>query len=155
MHDPRIDELARQLVRYSTDLKKGEKVLLDLYDVPEALGVALIREARARKAEPHLRLNTNRLQREMLAGATDEQFKRIAKLQLAEMREMDAYIAVRGSHNVTEFSDVPPKRMALAQGHLRRVVDHRVKKTKWCVLRWPHPAMAQQAGMSTEAFEDF
>ena len=155
MHDPRIDKLARQLVRYSTNLKRGEKVLLDLYDVPEALGLALIRETRARKAEPHLRLNSNRLQREMLVGATDEQFKRIAKLQLAEMREMDAYIAIRGSHNITEFSDINPKSMALAQGHLRRVTDHRVKKTKWCVLRWPHPAMAQQAGMSTEAFEDF
>jgi aminopeptidase len=35
------------------------------------------------------------------------------------------------------------------------VLDHRVKKTKWCVLRWPSPSMAQQAGMSTEAFEKF
>ena len=33
MHDPRIDSLAKQLAGYSTDLKKGEKVLLDLYDV--------------------------------------------------------------------------------------------------------------------------
>ena len=155
MHDPRIDKLARQLVRYSTNLKRGEKVLFDLADVPDALGLALIREARARKAEPHLRLGSNRLQREMLLGATDEQYKRIAKLQMAEVREMDAYIAVRGSHNITELSDIPAGRMAMAQSHMRRVIDHRVKKTKWCVLRWPHPAMAQQAGMSTEAFEDF
>jgi aminopeptidase len=28
-------------------------------------------------------------------------------------------------------------------------------KTRWCVLRWPSPNMAQSAGMSTEAFEDF
>jgi aminopeptidase len=38
---------------------------------------------------------------------------------------------------------------------MRRVQDQRVKKTKWCVLRWPTPSMAQLAGMSTEAFEDF
>ncbi|MEY2559130.1 MAG: aminopeptidase, partial [Verrucomicrobiota bacterium] len=31
----------------------------------------------------------------------------------------------------------------------------RVQKTKWVVLRWPSPSMAQLAGMSTEAFEDF
>ena len=49
MHDPRIDQLARQLVRYSTGLKRGEKVLIDLYDVPEAVGIALVREARARR----------------------------------------------------------------------------------------------------------
>jgi aminopeptidase len=29
-----------------------------------------------------------------------------------------------------------------------------VNKTKWVVLRWPTPSMAQAAGMSTEAFED-
>ena len=93
MHDPRIDQLARQLVRHSTRLKRGEKVLLDLYDVPEAVGVALIREARARGAVPFLRLNSGRLVREMWKGATDEQYKAIAKHLMAEMREMDAYIA--------------------------------------------------------------
>jgi aminopeptidase len=38
---------------------------------------------------------------------------------------------------------------------MRPVQDQRVKKTKWVVLRWPSPSMAQLAGMSTEAFEDF
>ena len=38
---------------------------------------------------------------------------------------------------------------------MRPVQDQRVKKTKWVVLRWPNPSMAQLAGMSTEAFEDF
>jgi aminopeptidase len=71
------------------------------------------------------------------------------------MRDMQAYIAVRGSHNIAETSDVPADRMKLAMKHMRPVLDHRVKRTKWCVLRWPTPAMAQQAGMSTAAFEDF
>jgi len=45
--------------------------------------------------------------------------------------------------------------MKRAIKHLRAVSDWRVKKTKWWVLRWPTASMAQQAGMSTEAFEDF
>lgn len=155
MHDSRIDDLAKQLVRYSTSLKKGEKVLLDLYDVPESIGIALIREARAVGAVPLLRLHSNRLNREMLRGATDEQYSLIAKHLLHEMKDMDAYIAIRSSSNIAETSDVPAERMKLAMGKTRGVIDHRVKKTKWCVLRWPTPSMAQQAGMSTEAFEDF
>jgi len=79
----------------------------------------------------------------------------MAKHLLAEMEDMQAYIAVRGSHNIAEQSDVPAAKSALAMKHMRSVLDHRVRETKWCVLRWPHPAMAQQAGMSTEAFEDF
>jgi aminopeptidase len=155
MHDARIDALARQLVRYSTALKKGDKVLIDLHDVPDSIGLALIRETRARGATPILRVHHGRLSREMLMGADDTQYSIISKHLLAEMKDMDAYIALRGGHNIAENSDVPPDRMRLAMKHMRPVLDHRVKKTKWCVLRWPSASMAQQAGMSTEAFEDF
>lgn len=153
--DPRFTQLAQQLVRYSTSLKKGEKILLDLVDTPEDMALALIREVRVRKGEPFIRISSNRVNRELLMGASDDQYKATAKHLLAEMKDMDAYIAIRGSHNITETSDVPAARMETAMKHIRKVLDHRVKKTKWCVLRWPHPAMAQQAGMSTEAFEDF
>jgi aminopeptidase len=34
-------------------------------------------------------------------------------------------------------------------------LNYRVNKTRWVVLRWPTPSMAQAAGMSTEAFENF
>ena len=155
MHDARIDALARQLVRYSTSLKKGEKVLIDLHDVPDSIGLALIREVRAKGALPFLRLHQGRLTREMLWGAEDDQYHILAKHLLAEMKDMDAYIAIRGGHNIAETSDVPAEKMKLAMKHMRAVLDHRVKKTKWCVLRWPSSSMAQQAGMSTEAFEDF
>jgi len=50
---------------------------------------------------------------------------------------------------------VPPEKMKLIGRKMRPVQDQRVKKTKWVVLRWPTPSMAQLAGMSTEAFEDF
>jgi aminopeptidase len=38
---------------------------------------------------------------------------------------------------------------------MKPVLDWRVKRTKWCVLRWPSSSMAQLASMSTEAFEKF
>lgn len=155
MHDARIDALARQLVRYSTSLKKGEKVLIDLHDVPDSIGLALIREARAKGALPFIKIHQGRLTREMMKGAEGGQYEIIAKHLLAEMQDMDAYIAIRGGLNIAENCDISAERMKLAMKHLRPVLDHRVKKTKWCVLRWPTPSMAQQAGMSTEAFEDF
>lgn len=155
MHDPRIDELASQLVRYSVNLKKGEKILMELSDVPDALAIALIREVRKRGGIPLLRLQSSRIVREMLMGATEEQYQLTTKLLLAEMKHMDAYLAIRGSHNITETSDVPAERMKLVMKKMRPVTDYRVRKTRWCVLRWPNPSMAQQADMSTEAFEDF
>ncbi|MEY3394386.1 MAG: hypothetical protein RL346_622 [Verrucomicrobiota bacterium] len=155
MHDPRIDSLARQLIGYSVDLKDGERILLDLYDVPESIGIALIREVRRKKGIPVVRIHQSLIGRELLMGATEEQYQLISRQLLSEMKEMDAYVAVRGSHNITETSDVTQKNMQVAMKQMRPVIDHRVKKTKWCVLRWPTSSMAQQAGMSTEAFEDF
>jgi aminopeptidase len=38
---------------------------------------------------------------------------------------------------------------------MRPVLNHRINKTRWVVLRWPTPSMAQLAQMSTEAFEDY
>jgi aminopeptidase len=71
------------------------------------------------------------------------------------MKRMQAYIAIRGSHNANETSDVASDRMALYSRIIRPVLNYRVNKTRWVVLRWPTPSMAQSAGMSTEAFEDF
>ena len=155
MHDPRIDQLAEQLVRYSTKLKRGEKVLIDCYDVPSAVPIALIRAVRAVKATPFVQINQATVTREMALKADEKQYDIISKAALNQMKSMDAYIAVRGSHNITEMSDVPEDKMKLVMKKLRPVTDYRVRKTRWVVLRWPHPAMAQQAGMSTEAFEDF
>ncbi|MEM7144567.1 MAG: aminopeptidase [Verrucomicrobiota bacterium] len=154
MQDPRVPKLAKQLVQYSTKVKRGENVLIDLYDAPEELGVALIRAVRDAKANPYINIHQAPIVRELYLGANEAQYDKIAKVALTQMKGMDAYIAIRGAHNITELSDVPAKKMQLVSAKMRPVLNHRVNKTRWCVLRWPHPAMAQQAGMSTEAFED-
>ena len=155
MNDPRFDLLAKNLVAFSTALKRGERVLLDMFDVPDEMTVALIRAVRAAGAVPFVSLHHGRVTREMALGAVSEGLTINNALQLAQMRRMNAYIAIRGGANATETSDVPPEQMKLIAKKMKPVLDHRVKKTRWCVLRWPSPGMAQLAGMSTEAFEDF
>ncbi len=153
--DTRYYTLADNLVRYSVSLKKGERVLIDAFDVPDDMVIALVRAVRARKGIPHVQLHHARVAREMLLGVTDEQISFQAKNELGRMKGMDAYIALRGSNNIFENADVPSKRMHLAMKHMRPVQNHRVAKTKWVVLRWPTSAMAQQSLTSTESFEDF
>ncbi|HZE12632.1 MAG TPA: aminopeptidase [Chthoniobacterales bacterium] len=155
MHDPRYDKLATVLAEYSTRLKRNETVLIETFDVPDEMTVALVRAARKAGAIPFAQVYRARLSRELALNAPERQLNLTAIHELARMKKMDAYIAVRGSHNITELSDVPPEQMKLVAKKMRPVIDWRVKKTKWVVLRWPSPSMAQLAGMSTEAFEDF
>ncbi len=155
MNDPRFDLLAKNLVSFSVSLKPGEKVLLDMFDIPDEMTVALIRAARAAGAVPVVQVHHGRVIREMALAAQEAGLGTLAKIQLSQMKKMDAYIAFRGGANATESADVPPEKMKLVSKKMKPVLDWRVKKTKWCVLRWPSPSMAQLAGMSTEAFEDF
>ena len=155
MNDPRFDKLARLLVGYSTKLQKGDKVLIDSFDIPEEMTIAVIRAARAAGAVPFVQTYVGRVAREMALGAQDEQLDVASAIQLAQMRKMQAYIALRGGHNITEMSDVPAEKMKLVSKKMKPVLDWRVKKTRWCILRWPTPSMAQAAGMSTEQFENF
>ena len=71
--DPRFNELAEGLTRYSTSLKKGERVLIDAFDVPDAMIIALVRAARALGAHPSVSIHRARVTRELTLGATEEQ----------------------------------------------------------------------------------
>ncbi|HQY05803.1 MAG TPA: aminopeptidase [Lacunisphaera sp.] len=155
MSDSRFARLAEVLTDFSTELKKGERVLIDAFDVPDTFTIELIRAAQARGALPYVNVQRARITRELLKGASVEQYATTSEVELARMKHMQAYIAVRGSDNIFETSDVPAERVQAVAKVMKPVLDHRVNKTKWVVLRWPSSAMAQQAGMSTSAFEDF
>ena len=154
MTDARYKKLASLLVNYSTELKKGERILLDMIDVPDEFTVELIRAVRAVGATPFVETRHTRVGREQLLNMTEAQAADVRDLEMFRMKKMQAYIAIRGADNMNENSDVPSDRMKMYSKVIRPVQDYRVNKTRWCVLRWPSPSMAQAAGMSTEAFEN-
>jgi aminopeptidase len=47
MTDPRYTKLAKLLVEYSTELKKGDRILIETTDVPDEFVVELIRAVRS------------------------------------------------------------------------------------------------------------
>ena len=154
MTDPRFTKLANLLITYSTRVKKGDRVLLDVTDIPDEMSVELLRAVRAAGGTPLIDVRHSRVTREVLHGTDSKHATLVRDLELARMKKMQVYIALRGSDNMSENSDVPSDRMSLYSKTIRPVLDHRVNKTRWCVLRWPTPSMAQSAGMSTEAFEN-
>ena len=157
MKDPRVAKLADVLVGYSTRVQPGEKVLVEAYDIPDDVVTALVTRIAEAGGLPFVTVKRNSVLRALYNNATEEQMRLTGEFERARMAEMDAYIGVRGSENSTELSDVPDERMKLQRSLWWNPVHSqtRVPHTKWVVLRWPTASMAQQAGMSTEAFEDF
>ncbi|AJY76434.1 aminopeptidase [Paenibacillus beijingensis] len=157
MRDSRLQKLAENLVQYSIDVQPGENVLIDMIGSERELAKALIEEVARRGGRPFVQTSDNSVLRSLLKSATKEQIQLWAEFDLARMKQMQGYIAVRSGDNVNELSDVPEDKMSLYQRLYRHPVhmEQRVKRTKWVVLRYPSPSMAQLANMSTEAFEDF
>ena len=157
MIDKRIETLAASLVNYSCAIKKGEKLLIEAKGIDYMLINAIVKETYKAGAYPFVGIFDNRVSRELLLGETEEYAKLKAKYDGYRMAEMDAYIGIRGGENCNENSDVPEKNLQIESEFYMHPVHHelRVKKTKWVILRYPNQGMAQQAGMSTDAFEDF
>jgi len=154
MTDPRFTKLATLLVEYSTALKKGQRVLVDASDIPDEFTIELVRAIRKVGATPLVEVRHTRVNRELLRGTDETHAGLIRDIEMFRMRKVQAYMAIRGSANANENADVDSKHMALYSKTLRPVLNYRVNKTKWVVLRWPTPSMAQGAGISTEAFEN-
>jgi aminopeptidase len=157
MIDPRITKLAHLLISHSTRLQKGEHVLIEAFDVPEQIVIALVKSARQAGGHPHVALRNNRIIRALDSDAAHDNFKVWADYDLYRMTRMQAYIGVRGAANVSEMAGIPDEQMKKKARLYQKPVhfERRINYTKWCVLRWPTPSMAQLAQMSTEAFEDF
>ena len=156
--DSRIVKLAKLLVNYSCSIQPGEKVYIH-YIGRETKDLArqLVKEVYSAGGVPFVHYTEPQLQREVLLSCTKEQMEAMAEVDAKEMSMMDAYIAVRGSDNVSELADVPSDKMKLYDTYYSTPVHHniRVPKTKWVVLRYPNGAMAQLSNTSTEAFETF
>ena len=54
--EPNYSKLAKVLTGFSTNLQKGERVLIDAFDIPQAMVVALVRAARELGAIPFVNL---------------------------------------------------------------------------------------------------
>ncbi len=157
MIDNRIKQLAKNLVRYSCNVQKGECVLVEGAFSDAQLLHEVVREVHAVGGFPFYNFTDPQTRRVMCEGTNGEHMAIWAEMDKARMEKMQAYIGIRGGDNSFEMSDVSEDKMAIYNGMYFHGVHHdvRVKKTKWVVLRYPTPSFAQMAGMSTEKFEDF
>ena len=139
-------------------MKRGEKVLIEAFDLPEPTLVCRLVELATRARRPSAGVwKNNAVLRSLYQPGTEDNMALAGKLEAERMEQVQAYIGIRGAANSSQFADVPQEQMDLYQKHWWKPVhtDVRVPKTKWVVLRYPTDSFAQAANMSTPAFEDF
>ena len=157
MSDARRAALARTIIHHSTRLAPGEAILIDAYDVADGLVNDLVDAAYDAGGLPLVQLRRASIIRQHLRAGLEAQIALNAEIEMFQMKHVQAYVGLRAWENVSELSDVPPEHLAMNARLYQKPVhsDYRVNHTKWVVLRFPTPSMAQLANMSTSAFEDF
>jgi aminopeptidase len=157
MTDPRMERLASRLVRHACALERGERVVVESIGAPVEMAIAIARAAKGAGATPLVWLKDDRVIRATAALYDEADVRFLADCELHALRQAQAIISVRAVHNAHEYGDVPAARFADVLRHYVGPVhlEHRNRHMRWVALRWPTPAQAQRAAMSTEAFEDF
>ncbi len=151
-----MTQLAKILVKHSTKLNKGEVIYIENFDTPDEMTEALLEEVYEAGGIPLVSQKSWRVLRKFFMGADEAAMRLIGEIELQKIKRARAYICIEGHDNITETSDVPSEKMGLYTEHWWGPVhgQWRVPHTRWVKLRWPTRSMAQQAEMSTEAFED-
>jgi len=154
--DDRIRKLSSILVNYSTDLKPGEKVLIEYEgDCCRNLVRQLVKDVYAKGGFPYVTLRDSSILRALMLGCKEEQLAFLNEYLLKQIEGMDAFISVRAGENTSELADVPAELQNLYYRMLKPSFDHRVNHTKWVVLEYPNASLAQLANRSQESFEEF
>lgn len=159
MYSQQDYQLAKQLLSHSVQLKKNEHIWVQLAGL-NGLGLAraLVEQIREIGAHPFVRLEDTEIQKMLLEFGNADFWKKQAEMdQLPLMTQMDAFIGIRASENIYETSDVSKEaNKAFGEEFLHPVhFEQRVNKTRWCILRYPSPAFAMNAKMSTRKFTEF
>ena len=159
MYTTEDKQLAKKLLTHSVELEKGENVMLQLIGL-NGIGLirALVQETRNMDAHPFIKIEDPEINRILLEHGDDTFWKNQSDTdQLPLMKQMDAFIGIRGAENIYENSGVSKEaNRAYSQKFLNPVhFNERVNNTKWAVLRYPSAAFAMNAKMPTERFRQF
>lgn len=160
MADIRQQRLADLLVNYSTEVQKGEWVGI-LGDVNALPVLRQVYEAVVKAGGyPSLMLSDEYMTRTFLREANDEQIEWISPSSRLYYEEADVYIRVGAPGNTRAQSNISGSRLQQVRKAQREILDIRLGRAargefKWVGTLFPTEALAQEANMSLEEYEDF
>jgi aminopeptidase len=160
MRDARVERLAELIVDYSLELRQGQIIRIDGFDVAAPFALALYRCALSAGAHPYTSLGFSGLLEILLEHGSDEQLDYLSPLQWNEIENLDALVTIWSEANTRSLSGSDPIRHARFIGAQRRLSNRRWERIasgemRWCGTLFPTQAHAQEAEMSLGDYEDF
>ncbi|HUV15311.1 MAG TPA: aminopeptidase [Pelolinea sp.] len=153
--DKRWKHLGDLLVNYSMEVKPGEKVMiamkeLEAYPLTHAIYEATIKAG----AYPQVQFISEELNHLILEHGSMDQVRWVPEVEMYGMEWADAYFGLRAAHNLNTHWNISSERLSAHRKSMGTVSTARWEKTRWCLLRLPNAALADQAGVDQETITD-
>ncbi len=160
MRDPRVEELGRLIARYSLDLREGQVVRIDGFEVAAPLALAVYRAAVHAGALPYANLSFDGLEEILVTEGSDEQIGYISPVRWAEVEALVALVTIWSETNTRSFSRSDERKHSALIAANRQLSNRRWERIakgemRWCGTLHPTNAHAQDADMSLDEYEAF
>jgi aminopeptidase len=154
MIDKRVATLAKILVHYSIRAKKGEVVVINASSEAAPLALECYKEVLKVGAFPKINFSMPGFAYTYYKYSDFHQLRNFPKISEFEAKSLSGIINIGAPFNTKEFSNIDPQKIALRQKVTHPISDIIIKK-KWVGCDYPTNALAQDAEMSLEEFENF
>jgi aminopeptidase len=160
MSETRLERTAEILLKYSTELQPDEWVFVSAHLAARPLVEEVCRQAWAASAKVSLVWEDDELNEALLSNASEEVLGWLPPEEQFLFEKANVILYLHAAENTRSLSAVPPERLALHQrsrGVLRQIRNRRVQNEglRWVYTQYPSQALAQEAGMSLHAYQDF
>ncbi len=160
MPDPRFARLARLMVEYSTNIQRGDCVLLEAEPVAAPLVLALFQCVLQAGGHPEVLITLPGQEELLLRHASEEQLDLPPILRSYAYENFESRIFIHSLSNTRELTNTDPARYARWRRSVGKVLQTQLDRGargefRWLTTLYPTPGYAQDAEMSLEEFEEF
>ena len=160
MKDQRVEKVANILVEYSTEVKRDDLVAIRGPYAAEPLMLELYKQCLERGAHPILRPTLPAAQPLLYRFAEDHQLEYVWEPEKWFVENLDVDFSIIADTNTRQLSQIDPSRQVLASKARRPIFDRRMERgatgeLRWNVTLFPTDAIAMDAQMSLDEYEDF
>jgi aminopeptidase len=160
VRDQRAEALARILVRYSTEVQRGDVCVIQSSTTAEPLVQAVYEEVLRAGGLAIMQLTTEEATSAFYELASPEQLDWVPPTAEWAAENADVRIAIMAEANPRALSGADPKKQARAQKARKPLMDTTMRRAaegryRWALTLFPTQAYASEAGMSLARYEDF
>ncbi|MBW7882370.1 MAG: aminopeptidase [Caldilineaceae bacterium] len=160
MSDSRVRKLADLLTSYCVSVRPGDWVLIRSDLTARPLTEAVNEHVLNAGGNPTVLWEDETLDEQLYRRASDAQLEWVSPVDRLLADRVDARIVLRAPQNTRALTGVNPQRQQLHQRAQRPIADTYRQRAasgshRWVATNFPCPALAQEADMSLQEYEDF